>query len=263
MGQTASPACRSAVSAREAFRTRFVLAPFDGNGVLLDLGTGAFHHLNCSATTICAYLLQGQTAEEVSVLLGRAWGEQPPQINEAIEELLTGLEDAPSVAHNNAIAFEEDENGARMCIRGRAILRLERDDRTITSLITPSDASEELAAALLLIAPHLLTLRHQAVLHASAVLCSRGVLAFCGGSGQGKTTTAHHFAACGAELLAEDLLLLSLDKDYPRVIRGAESAIRSWAAQHGIILAQQGQIDTRTSRRFSPARLCLWMRSCF
>src|SRR5262249_21151056 len=97
---------------------------------------------------------------------------------------------------------------------------------------------------LLWVAPHVLALRGILVLHASAVLDAAGVLAFCGGSGQGKTTLARALAAAGRELIAEDLLVVRSAGDRPEVVAGAEVAIRAWAARHAAQLAPGTRIAT-------------------
>jgi hypothetical protein len=230
----------------EPFTERFALAALRESGVLLDLHTGAYHSLNNSAMQICASLKQSKTPDEAAVLLAKAWGKGTIEIKRAIQGLLSDLETTPPIQTNNALSFERDGSGVLMVLWGRAVMRLDRHGRTITSLVGEPASSDDLAAVLLLAVPHLLTWRRQAVLHASAVQSTQGTLAFCGGSGQGKTTTARCFAGQGAALLSEDLLLLSLDQETPHVIRDAEPAIRRWVGQQAVLLAQQSQIETDT-----------------
>jgi len=103
---------------------------------------------------------------------------------------------------------------------------------------------QEWAARLLWAAPHLLLLRGQLVLHASAVQHPDGVVAFCGASGFGKTTLAHLFAAQGTQLLSEDLVVVSLQGPVPEVMVDGEALIRRWVAAQAPGLANQRQIDT-------------------
>jgi len=49
------------------------------------------------------------------------------------------------------------------------------------------------------------------VVHGSAVLTPRGVIAYCGFSGVGKTTVAHALAARGFELWADDAVAMRID----------------------------------------------------
>lgn len=67
-----------------------------------------------------------------------------------------------------------------------------------------------------LLAVHLL-LRHQLVLHASAVRHDDRALAFVGCSGMGKSTLAAAFCAAGAALVTDDVLRVDLGPD--RVVR--------------------------------------------
>jgi hypothetical protein len=54
------------------------------------------------------------------------------------------------------------------------------------------------------------------------------LVAFAGLSGAGKTTTARAFAAAGATLVSEDLVVLS-PEDRPNVILAAEGEVHRWA----------------------------------
>src|SRR5262249_58014027 len=52
------------------------------------------------------------------------------------------------------------------------------------------------------------------VLHASAVVTDRGVVAFCGASGCGKSTTAYALARAGFPHWADDLVVLDIGDDH-------------------------------------------------
>jgi hypothetical protein len=59
--------------------------------------------------------------------------------------------------------------------------------------------------------PFLLNLRGRAAIHATAIQCSRGVCAFTGPGGAGKSTLAASFARAGYPSLGDDCLALDVD----------------------------------------------------
>ena len=89
-----------------------------------------------------------------------------------------------------------------------------RDGTEIVADLVPG-ADEALVRAAFL-GPVLAVLLHQrgrVVLHASAVAGPRGVVAFAGGAGGGKSTTAAALHARGLALVADDVLSLTLDPE--------------------------------------------------
>jgi hypothetical protein len=95
----------------------------------------------------------------------------------------------------------------------------------------PLDAPT-LESYLCALAPKLLALRGEIVLHASSVRHGETCIAFLGASGAGKTTTAHAFAAGGhAAVLAEDMLLVRPTGDGTWTALSVEPGVRAWAAR--------------------------------
>jgi hypothetical protein len=79
------------------------------------------------------------------------------------------------------------------------------------------------------VAPKLLALSGEVVLHASSVRYGSEAIAFLGASGAGKTTTAHAFAAGGdATVMAEDMLLVRMVNGKWSALN-AEPRVRAWA----------------------------------
>lgn len=77
----------------------------------------------------------------------------------------------------------------------------------------------------------LLDLRGQPSLHASAIEIGGRVIAFAGGSGAGKTTTAAMFCTAGARLVTDDVLSVEFDEMQPRCRLGSiELRLREAAA---------------------------------
>lgn len=94
------------------------------------------------------------------------------------------------------------------------------------------------------IAAAVLTLRGRTVLHASAVGLGDGTLAFTGVSGMGKTTMAAMMCGAGADLVADDLLVV--DPGPPATCTGGanELRLRPAAAE---LFAEHPSIPSRTT----------------
>lgn len=111
-------------------------------------------------------------------------------------------------------------------------------------------------AAGALVAVHL-KLRHELVLHASAVQRNGQVLAFVGASGMGKSTLAALLCNNGCELVTDDVLRVDLTAPVARVYPGGvESRLRMNARQ----LADAAPSDA--VRRTADGRLALRPRAC-
>ncbi|GAB3811857.1 hypothetical protein GCM10028820_03800 [Tessaracoccus terricola] len=85
------------------------------------------------------------------------------------------------------------------------------------------DADPDIAAVLAggTVLAFILSMRGDAVLHASAVQVGDSAVAFVGGSGMGKSTSATLMCADGARLITDDLLVLDLDATPPTCALGA------------------------------------------
>ncbi|MQA14195.1 MAG: hypothetical protein GEV09_08485 [Pseudonocardiaceae bacterium] len=111
-------------------------------------------------------------------------------------------------------------------------------------------------AAGALVAMHL-KLRHELVMHASAVRLDGAALAFVGASGMGKSTLAALLCNNGCELVTDDVLRVDLTAPVARVYPGAvESRLRTNARQ----LADTAASDA--VRRTADGRLALRPRAC-
>jgi Coenzyme PQQ synthesis protein D (PqqD) len=233
-------------SAVSLFAERFALSPFADGGVLLDLSTGALYRLNIVATQVCAALGRGAPPAEAARELAQSFGLTRAAATRDVRAVLAGLEigagdDARPGPAPKPMTFEADDAGFVLRWHGEPVWRIHRHGRTITRL--PGADQPDLPPELPLqwVAPHLLALQHQPILHASAVQWGSGVLAFSGASGAGKTTLARLFAAEGCLRVSEDLLLLSLDQGTPGVLVHAEDSLRRWVA------AKHEQLERQTS----------------
>src|SRR5215831_1624013 len=82
--------------------------------------------------------------------------------------------------------------------------------------VWPGPGAARKDAEIFLLGPAWASLCHQRgllPLHASAIRTAQGLVAFCGHSGAGKSTTAAAMAASGYELVTDDVLPISLDHD--------------------------------------------------
>lgn len=228
-----------------SFPERFALAEFEDSGVLLDLGTGAFYRLNPVASRIGASLSQGKTVSEAASELVESFRLTPDQAARDVAELLAGLQEEVPTLDENPITFEAVTGGFLLRSQGRPLARIDPLGRTLRLEAGPIAKQADVARYLHWAVPHLLVLRRQPVLHASAIEYRDGVLAFAGPSGAGKTSTANAFAAHGARLISEDLLLISVESHSPVVYVNAEAALWRWIAEKASSWAteQHDEID--------------------
>ena len=230
-----------------SFRERFTLAEFEDAGVLLDLGTGAFYRLNPVASRIGALLSQGKTVSEAASELVESFRLTPDQAARDVAELLAGLQEEVPTLDENPITFEAVTDGFLLRWQGRPIARIDSLGRTLRLEAGPIAEQAQAARYLDWAVPHLLVLRRQPVLHASAIEYRDGVLAFAGPSGAGKTSTAHAFAAHGAPVISEDVLLISFESHSPVVYVNAEAALWRWVAEKASSWATEQHVEIDVS----------------
>jgi hypothetical protein len=125
-----------------------------------------------------------------------------------------------------------------------------------------------------LLAVHLI-LRHQLVLHASAILGDDGVVAFVGASGMGKSALAAAYCNSGAALVTDDVMRTEICSDgqilvYPGAtenrLRVTASALIESARAHAVRRTADGRLALRSTRLATgplTLRACVipWMTS--
>jgi len=216
-----------------ALHGRFAIAVFEDGGVLMNLTTGTLLKLNPLAAQIAAGLLQGSAMEDLASEVSQRFGVSPTVAAGDIQAVSAGLLDTgateigPSSVSQPA-SFDSNAAGFLMRWNGQAVLQVDIGQKKLTyhepSVWTPEERRLQLQFAL----PHILSLQHQPVIHASAVRLGNGVLAFCGASGAGKSTLARLFIAQGAESIARDLLLI-VERDQTLVVpTDGEAAMLDW-----------------------------------
>jgi hypothetical protein len=211
----------------DAFGQRYLLASYPTGGVVVDLESGNYYRVNRSAVLVCEAMcaggdIEGRIAAELQVPRDEA--------RQLLADVAAGLA-APTVRDTpqGAYHFYPAERGYVLVHGARTVLEINGPDLEIrlpTESPIPSKAQLELYVRAL--APKLLFQLGFVVLHASACVAAGKVLAFAGLSGAGKTSTARAFAAAGARLISEDLVVVQNDK-CAELFVDAEAAIHRWA----------------------------------
>ncbi len=146
-------------------------------------------------------LVSGEAAADVIIALGKV---------DRLPSEAVGAEGYSEATSEEAYFFWE-EVGAFLVRSGREII------------VEPAPGVEERVLRLFVLGPVLGVLLHQRgwlVLHASAVAIEGGAVAFLGGAGWGKSTTAAVLHARGHGILADDVTAVHLDTDRPMVSPG-------------------------------------------
>lgn len=208
---------------------RYSLALVESGSLLLDVASGGLFSLNQSATLIWSAHLRGSTRPEIAGLLSETFG---IDLTDGIEQVEMALdldrhEESPTQVFGD-FRYEKSPDGYALK-RGPDVMLCVNDEGNVIRL--PPGAPDDrvsVSAALQAIAPKLLALHDHVVLHASAVLMGGTIIAFCGESGAGKTTTARSLQRAGAKLVSEDKLVIRVQDRNAEALIGAEDAIRTW-----------------------------------
>lgn len=156
------------------------------------------------------------------------------------EECEATLEDEPPGRRMLHLALDgqrltatQTDDGYVLRFTGTCDFEIDRDLRHVTTRVVDGadmDRVSVLAAGTML--SFLLTMRGEAVLHASAVQLGDAALAFVGRSGMGKSTMATLMCADGAALVTDDVLRLDLSGSQPWCYLGAtELRLRKAASE--------------------------------
>jgi hypothetical protein len=230
---------KEAVPVGAAFRERYAFERLGDGGVLVDLATGTYSRLNPVAAEICAVLARTKgvtaTVSEVAEILGST---------QAAEVAVGGVVDGlrllgPRREPTGAFRYRPGPEGGYVLLDGEVPSVAISGDGTSISLASsttslPATKIFEYARA---IAPKLLFLQSTIVMHGAATCVRAGLRVISGESGAGKTTTARAFESTGAELFAEDMLVLA--SAVPLCVHvGGEEAINAWARGVSEILSR-------------------------
>jgi hypothetical protein len=225
--------------------TRFSLASFGDEAVLLDLESSGYFMVNRSAERIFRILIEEGQRDSVERRVAAELRISDLSARAAVEDVMRQLAAPPArLSFPGPFTYLPLENCYQLSIEGRPILDIRKDGRSARrphGLPAPIPLAHTLRVA----APKLLSHSGLTVLHASACQTSSGLTAFCGLSGAGKTTTARAFATEGMELFCEDLIVLAPPgaDSRPRALVGAEKAAHGWAREAAARTGDGEEID--------------------
>jgi hypothetical protein len=224
---------------------RFSLASFEEGSVLLDLETGGYFALNRSAEHVCRILFEETEREAIERRVASEFRLSESAAHYAVEEVKRQLA-APlaRLSFPGPFTYLALEDRYQLCFKSQPVLEIALDGASVRHLRT-SPEPIPLAHILRVVAPKLLAQRGLTVLHASACLATDGLIAFCGLSGAGKTTTARAFEAAGMDLFSEDLIVLSPEwaDSRPQALIGGESAAHTWARDAAYRSKDRGELE--------------------
>jgi hypothetical protein len=214
----------------ESFRERFALATFTDGGVVADLKMGSYGKVNAAGAAMLASLERATTfdaaAEEVASRLKIPVSVALSDMRGLVATLAGG---GVRTAPVGALMYRPAPDGGYDLWHGdRRALHVDAAARRLTLASPPESLPFKIFDYVSDIAPKLLFLLGVPVLHGSSVMRGEGVLAMCGMSRAGKTTTARAFAAHGSRLISEDLVVLDPSDGKPRVFLEAEPRVRRW-----------------------------------
>ena len=212
----------------KTFEERFTLASVDGeDGVLLDLVTGELYRVDRAGVVVCKALAEGAGVSGAAAAIVRNFAVSKTQAHADVRTLVASLaRPARSPRQKRPVAFRAAREGFDMFVGRRRALHVERATGTV-------ETRRRDPALLRLVAPHVLALQGHAVLHASAALVGRKIVAFMGPSGVGKTTIARILRSAGAPTVSRDLLWMA---DTRRAFLGGETAIATWSRRSARII---------------------------
>lgn len=212
------------------FRDRFAVELIGDDGILIDLASGSFFHLNPTASKACVALQQSTARAEAIARLAASMAlaaEDAAAVIDDIQGQLTGQ--GVRTATAGPFRYRRHEEGYALEENGKPILTTDPAGEKLRLHARPDALKFRLVDYVRAMTPKLLYLRGIRVLHASACELREGVVAFSGRSGAGKTTTARAFQSAGGRLISEDLVVLAANPAATVIVDGEKRA-HDWAA---------------------------------
>lgn len=217
--------------ARSQFRDQFAVEPIGDEGVLVNLATGGFFRLNPTATKACLALQESTSPAEAADRLAASMMLSPKQAAALLDGVRLQLTE-PGVPTELIGPFRYRRHGDGYALEetGRVVLTMDPAGQKLRLRARPDTLAFKMLDYVRAVTPKLLHLRGVTVLHASACRLPEGLTAFSGNSGAGKTTTARAFQAAGAQLISEDLVVLTRCSRTAAVCVDGERRAHEWAA---------------------------------
>jgi hypothetical protein len=217
---------------------RYALVETDGGALMLDRKSGAIVELNATAATIWRLALAGESEASIAATLTERHGLDLETTTRDVRETLRSSFESMAPAPEVDLKYERRASEYVFALRGAVVFVVDDGGQRLVLETVPEGA--RLGFLLQAVAPKLLALRGQAVLHASAVALGGRAIAFSGSSGAGKTSTARALAQAGAQLVCEDKLAVKLRGGGVTVAALGERAIVDWVASTASALTSSG-----------------------
>jgi hypothetical protein len=224
---------------------RYALAEAAPGGLLMNLESGALYRLNEAALLVWRAALSGRDRQAVAAELAGRYALSPERALADVESALDPRSLRRPARPPADFEYRRASGGYELWFRGSPALAVDERGAVVRALEAGTAASRA-GDLLQAVAPKLIALRGNLVLHAAAVRIGEGALAFAGASGAGKTTNARTLAAAGAEPICEDVLVLRIDQGAAEVPLGAEGAIDAWVEQSVGALSAGRDVDAAT-----------------
>jgi hypothetical protein len=207
-----------------------VLARVSPGGLLLDLQTGNLFCLNASAALVWERWLAGA---ESAALVRQLADEHGLPVATASEHVAAALSlsttDKRPSQPIGEYRYEPSTSGYVFTNAGAPVLSLDANAGSLELAPGTNHESLDLSSLLLGIAPKVAALRGLFVLHASAASLNGTIVAFCGESGAGKTTTVRAVGGAGAKVVSEDKLVIRRRGSIVEAWLEGERVINDWA----------------------------------
>jgi hypothetical protein len=217
---------------------RFALVPFEKDGLLLDLSSGSLFHLNESAAMVWARFLEGTPAGAVAEALSNRYRLPLATASEHVSgALLLDNDSAQAKMPVEPFVYGRAADVYTLSRGGTPLVTMDARGHAIRLCGPDAVAAQELPLVLYTVAPKVMALRGHFVLHASSVALNGTLIAFCGKSGAGKTTTGRALVRAGAVPISEDKLVINLHTDRIDGFVDGERSIISWVREAAIDLA--------------------------
>jgi hypothetical protein len=221
------------------FQDRFALELIGDDGVLIDLRTGNFFHVNKTATQMCLALRESTSHADSVARFAASMALASEDAAALLDHFRAQLSASPGVRTETTGPFRycRHQQGYALEQNGSPILTTDLAGQKLRLRVPPDTLKFTMLDYVRAMTPKLLYLRGITVLHASACELPDGIVAFSGRSGAGKTTTARAFAIAGARLISEDLVVLAADSRV-MVVPDGEKRARDWATTAADTLAR-------------------------
>ncbi|HEY2904083.1 MAG TPA: PqqD family peptide modification chaperone [Polyangia bacterium] len=208
-----------------------MLVDIDPGALLLDLQSGQLFRLNQSAALVWRRHLLGESAAETAHALSERYEIAEARARRDVDNALqiSRVAVSPAVAATpTEFHYERRPDGYMFSRRGQPLFLIDSEGRHLSRAPSADLDRDETRCLLSSVAPKLLSLRGETVLHASAVSVADRVMVFSGASGAGKTTTARAMVKAGAGPIAEDKLVVRVGAAGVDVAVDTESVVAAW-----------------------------------